>query len=95
MSALGRWFQLAWRDRGKRRDAALGYAVLRERPLVLADIALRGSVYQPILDADPVLAARAEGRRQLALEILGLAGMDPARLLPLIDPPEHKPKDRP
>ena len=93
MSALARWFAAAWPDRGKRRDAATGYAVLRERPLTLADIALRGSVYQAILETDPIAAARAEGRRQLALEILRLAGMDPARLIPLIDPPDLR-KDR-
>lgn len=88
-----RWFLTAWRDPGRRRAAATGYGVLRERPLTLADIALRGSVFGPTGGRDAVELARAEGRRELALEIIRLAGADPGQLLRLIEQYEPQPKD--
>lgn len=75
------WFRGAWRDDGRRRAVISEYASLRQFQHVLADIALRGGVFGP---ADPTIPLEiAEGRRQLALETLRLAGTDPATLMTL------------
>lgn len=95
MTAPGmiRWLLAAWREPGRRRAVATGYGVLRERPLTLADIALRGGLYAPSGARDAIALARAEGRRELALEIIKLASADPVDLLKLIDRFETPTKD--
>lgn len=75
------WFREAWRGRERDARACLDqWALMKRHDLVLQDIALRGSVFQPFGVADPIELARLEGRRELALEILKQAETDPHRL---------------
>ena len=87
------WLPQVWRDRGKGRAVADAYLALKHQRLLLADIALRGSVftgnYTPGLS--PFDAGVAEGRRQVALEIIRAAEEDPHGLYPLLDRAYAKP----
>jgi hypothetical protein len=75
------WFLSAWRGDGRDLRACLDqWGRMKQLDLVLRDIALRGSLYQPFAVSDPVELARLEGRRELALEILTQAEADPHRL---------------
>ncbi len=75
------WFQSAWRASSDRRQVLAEYAQLGRMRLLLADIALRGGVFRPIpAAADLYQAGIAEGRRQLALELIRTAGTEPALL---------------
>lgn len=83
------WLRQAWPQRGRavvQSFAAIG----AEHRHFLADLALRGYVYTPIRETDPILAARAEGRRQLALETIAICNTDAATLFALV---EQKPKE--
>lgn len=71
MSAIARWFQAYWPQREERNALLRQYHALQQSPLLLQDIAYRGSVFQPIPPGSN--AQIMEGRRQLALEILNLA----------------------
>lgn len=86
------WFRQMWSKSG--RALAADYATIgAQHPHFLADIALRGYVWVPIPDNDPVAAARLEGRRQLALETIKLCNMHPDQLFQLLDPlPKGEPK---
>lgn len=87
------WLPSRWRNRGNRRAIADAYLALKHQRLLLADIALRGRVftgnYTPGLS--PFDAGVAEGRRQLALEIIRAAEEDPHGLYPLIEREYAKP----
>lgn len=83
------WFFQAWPTLS-RRVAEEAVEVGRERKLFLADMALRGKVFSPIMENDPIALARAEGRRQMALETIALCNMNPSELIALI---ERKPKE--
>lgn len=82
------WFRLPfWRNRGADQRAVLDqWQRLGELRLVLEDIALRGGVLSPARPADPARPVSEteilihEGRRQLALEIIKHAGLDPVAL---------------
>lgn len=85
MSSITRWFRTYW-PRHDERDAVLReYQSLQHKQLFLQDIALRGSIFQPIPPGPH--AERMEGRRQLALEIIQLSGMDWRVLQRLINQP--------
>lgn len=80
------WLRQAWPNVQKRAHVVDGYRALGLNRLLLADIALRGSVF----DAHPAVAnlyeaGVAEGRRQMALEIIRLCDADPALLLGVIE----------
>lgn len=63
---------------GRYQQVAIEYAGLGAKKNLLADIATRGGVFDPVLmSADPLSLAFQEGRRSLALEILQLARADP------------------
>ena len=91
-SSAIRWLVAAWRSPRQREAVARAYLGLRTQPLLLADIALRGSVFQPTGLTDPIAIAKNEGRRELALEIINLAKTDPASLFAQLD--AQTPKDR-
>ncbi len=70
-----------WPDWRQRRQLVAEYQQLGRMKAVLADIAKRGSVFnagQP--HRDMWEAGIAEGRRQIALELIRTASLDPALL---------------
>ena len=80
-----RWIAQAWPFPGKRMRLLGEYASLGHLPLVLADITLRGGVGRsPHVPGDPYTTALNNGRRDLAEEILALAGCDPRSIEDLI-----------
>ena len=84
------WLRQAWPF--KARAVVASFATIGvQHKAFLADLALRGYVFTPILETDPIAAARAEGRRQLALETIAICNTDPATLFALIETkPETK-----
>jgi hypothetical protein len=85
-----RWLREIWPN--KKRAIVQSFASIgAEHKLFLADMALRGNVFAPIHETDPILAARAEGKRQLALETIAICNTDPATLFSLV---ETKPKEQ-
>lgn len=97
------WFQLAfWRNRGADQRAVLDqWSRLKQLHLVLEDIALRGGVMAPAKSANPAAPPSEidilihEGRRQLALEIIKLAGCDPLALWRSIEAAQIDPTPSP
>jgi hypothetical protein len=83
------WFGLAWRD-DKRAVVLNDYASMAQaHPLFLADLALRGNVYD---DSNPPTGNDIDvgiylGRRQLALETIKLCGKTPQQLQAYMTPP--------
>lgn len=70
-----------WPSKGRQRAVVAGYEALAAHPETLADIALRGSVFQAVPpDEGDRQAAVIEGRRQMALEIIKAAGQDPIEI---------------
>lgn len=73
-------YQLEWLRLvlgGRARDVAAEYRSLAARKNLLADIAMRGGVFDPAPAPDhPQKLAWHEGRRSLALEILHLSRAD-------------------
>lgn len=78
------WLRQAWPFRSRALLASYA-AIAADHPLILADLALRGNVFTPIHETDPIAAARAEGRRQLALETIAICRTDPTALWSLIE----------
>lgn len=73
----------------KCREVAQNYLVVRECPYFLADVMLRGGVMSaPEAGLSTFDAGVKEGRRQLAVEILRLAGEDPLRLWAIVEKTE-------
>lgn len=87
MNRFARWFQTVWPAKEARIALVGQYAGLREKKLVLADIALRGGVWRPAHapGQDGLTTAWNDGRRSLALEILELSEMRPDELLRLVE----------
>lgn len=83
------WLNRVW---PKTADAVVReYLVVGQQKKFLADVALRGAVFSAChVPGDPYSSAVAEGRRQLALEIIKLAGEDAGRLFALIERPPTK-----
>jgi hypothetical protein len=90
---LWNWLPSRWPNRGNRRAIADAYLALKHNRLLLADIALRGSVFTGnyTTGLTPFDAGVAEGRRQFALEIIRAAEEDPHGLYPLIERAYPKP----
>lgn len=85
MNLVG-WFRQFWPTPAARRAVLSDYMALRDRKALLADIALRGNVWgasPPGLSAYD--AGVAEGRRQVALEILRVVQQDPMQLLAFVE----------
>lgn len=86
------WFAAFWPTTGNAQRVIDGYQAMGQNRELMADIALRGSLFTA--DYNPARTARddaiAEGRRQFALEVFKLAKMDPADIYGLIE----KPSDR-
>jgi hypothetical protein len=87
------WFRNVWPR--QKRAVMREYMQMRELQFVLADIALRGGVNAKIPNAaNDRQAAVLEGRRQLALEILHICGMEAGRLHDIVERSDvSKPKD--
>ncbi len=82
------WFSLVWPDETERHAVLGEYMALKNSQRLLLDICIRGAVFRPF---EPGVDPRvAEGRRQLALEILRLAEIDPAIIMRLAFKPQTK-----
>lgn len=89
---LVKWLLFAVATPGRRRALIAEY---RQVPLfVLADIAHRGGLYAHSQAADAVTLARDAGRRDLALEIIGMAQADAATLIRHLEKVEPKERTR-
>lgn len=75
------WFPLVWPHKGQRHAVLAEYQELKQKVRLLQDIATRGGVFMACPPGVPL--ERHEGRRELALEILELAGADMDRLMKL------------
>lgn len=86
MNLVG-WFSEVWPNVQKRYRVIGQYAALRQSPMLLTDIALRGGVFSvmPRTPGDAFGDGINEGRRQLALEIFKLAQVEPGELYALIE----------
>lgn len=87
---LGQIFRLMqqhWPFAPGRGAVVSGYMALGiQHQHTLADIGLRNFVFSPLPETDSAIAlARAEGRRQCALEIMQLAKAPPAQLQKLLE----------
>lgn len=86
------WFRQIWINPQKRWAVLGEYANLKNSPYLLADIALRGFVFsRKPAPKDIYEAGKFEGRRELALEIVQLAEVDPAEIFRLV---ERKPEEK-
>lgn len=85
-----------WPDVNRRRQLVREYVQLGQMKSLLADIALRGRVFTAG-DAHKGLyeAGVAEGRRQIALELIRTAGLDPAVLQKACTEPVPDPRREP
>lgn len=70
------WFRATWPEANRRRVVLEQYRYLGTQHALLADIALRANLFQPIRAENDRQAAIEEGRRQLALEIFKTANTD-------------------
>ena len=78
---LRAWLFETWPTPQKRGAVAQAYRALALNPLLMADIALRGGLFHPQSNVRTLYdAGVAEGRRQMALETIKLAELDPALL---------------
>ena len=96
MRNIRAWFGVFWPRRA--RAVAEDYVVIgRDHQLFLADIALRGNLFSRLEPppADLWQAGRAEGRREMALEIFKMCRADPAQLYALIEKPAERTKGAP
>lgn len=80
------WFRAFWPSRWQQVLAEY-HTIGRNHRLFLADVALRGNVFSRLDPPPPDAwqAGRAEGRRELALEIFKLCNADPAQLHALVE----------
>lgn len=84
---VAKWVKNVW-PRATSRNAVIGdYETIgRLHQFFLADVALRGNVFMAHRDIDNLYTAgKAEGRRELALEILNLAQVRADALRTLIE----------
>lgn len=82
-----------WPDLNQRRQLVLEYQRLAGMKTLLADIAKRGGVFTAgqVPAGDLFAAGIAEGRRQIALELIRTAGTNPATLQSVCTAPAPKP----
>jgi hypothetical protein len=74
------WLERVWPTRHRRAAVIRDYIDVGANPAFLADLALRGGVWSPLQAETPERTAYNIGRRDLALEVIKLAGTDPAML---------------
>lgn len=88
MRAWRDWFTTMWRE-DKRAVVLNDFPAIGEKhPLFLADLALRGNVYDDSdPPTDPIALGIYMGRRQIALETIKLCRKTPAQLLTFMTPP--------
>ena len=80
------WFGQLWPRETGRRAVLSDFATVGTLKHFLADLALRGNVFSghPVTDSLYQLG-RMEGRRELALEVIQLAGQEPQALWAYIE----------
>lgn len=89
-----RWWKSVWRRRENRILLLQEYMTVGEQKLFLADLALRGGVWTTShVPGDPYSSAVAEGRRQLALEIIKIASESPSTLWAWLERNEKDDRD--
>ena len=87
---LQAWFNAAWPSRERRSRLAAEYRALAELDNVLADIGLRGSLWNTAPGNLTLFDAGVfEGRRQMALELFRICKTDPALIFSTIEAPRH------
>ena len=75
---LPQWLYQMWPSPGLRYGVAADYAAIgAQHKLFLADVALRGGVYREWDEKSDGALANFNGRRELALEIIKTAKVDP------------------
>lgn len=95
MQALRVHFTQVWPRDGGKRALLADYLTLKGAPHLLADIAVRNYVFAPIPPAKSTYAAGvAEGRRQCALELIRLCGLEAAALWDVIESKPRPTDDR-
>ena len=85
------WFLTLWPNKARRLRVLESYIALKKMPELLADIALRGGLMAPAAppDTTPYQGGVLEGRRQVATEILKLAGEDFESLYRIVERPQQ------
>lgn len=85
-----------WPDLRERRQLVAEYGQLGRMRMLLADIAKRGGIFAAGNHHGDLFAAGvAEGRRQIALELIRTAGLDPALLQKACTDPVPDPRRQP
>ena len=79
-----------WRQRAHRHAVAGEYLALASRPLLLADLGLRGGLWNGDLAPTPEAQAYAQGRRSIVLEIMKLAKADASQVYDYLEKVERK-----
>lgn len=79
-----RWFAMMWPNAQRRWRVVIAYREFaKNHSAMFADIMLRAGAWSQIRESDPFLAGVAEGRRQIAIELVKLAKLDPVELFEL------------
>lgn len=90
-----RWFALMWPNAQRRWLIVTSYRQFAStHKSMFADILLRAGAWSPIRERDPFLAGVAEGRRQIAIELVKLAKLDAEELFDLTKIERQKVGDR-
>jgi hypothetical protein len=87
MSSLQRlavWCAKVWPN-GQHARVVEQYRSLRQKPELLADIAMRGGIWSTRLPPDGHQLAFEQGRRSLALEIIEMSRIDPGQLAQILE----------
>ena len=85
-----------WPNLRERRQLVADYQQLGRMRILLADIAKRGSVFSAGRQHGDLWSAGVdEGRRQIALELIRTAGLDPAELQKACTDPIPDPRRQP
>jgi hypothetical protein len=80
------WLAKVWPTPSRRAEVLRDYIAIGECRAFLADLALRGNLWSPLqVPGDAEATAYNIGRRDLALEIIKLAGADPQTLFAHIE----------
>lgn len=90
-----RWFATMWPSAQRRWQIVTAYRQFAQNhKTMFADILLRAGAFAPNRESDAFLAGVAEGRRQIGLELVKLASLDPAELFDLTKIERQKAGDR-
>lgn len=89
------WFASVWRRKHNRSTVAFAYETLgREHRELLADIALRGGVFDSSMPKTADEAMFRAGVRSVALDIIKNARIDPVKLLDAVEEFDKQRKGR-